>query len=280
MNHSFDVGVAKQHGVGAAALFQTLVFWIGQNRAEGRNFQAGRYWSYNSYRAMTRFCPYLSADQLRRCVERLVAGGLLIKRDSGPGRQLGNWYALANEGLWLGEVEGGATGETAAGIEGEIAGLEAGNDANLGGVEAGKSARHPGKFASLSNTNQIQTQSTHSSGRPDRGETAILVFLKEKTGKSFRINEPNLRLIRARLAEGYSPDELRWVVERKCLEWGGTPRAEYLRPATLFGREKFAQYVGEMGQPPNMRAKNGDNFYARAEESARRAYDFDRATDF
>ena len=77
--------------------------------------------------------------------------------------------------------------------------------------------------------------------------TELLNFLNEKTGKNYRPVKANLDKIKARLKE-YSLDELRAVVAIKTRDWKDDERmAPYLRPATLFGAEKCAQYMGEVG---------------------------------
>lgn len=66
--------------------------------------------------------------------------------------------------------------------------------------------------------------------------------------------DANLRLITARLEEGYTVQLLKQVVSLKQAEWGDDPEMrQYLRPATLFGKEKCAQYAGQCntrGQRP------------------------------
>ena len=75
----------------------------------------------------------------------------------------------------------------------------------------------------------------------------ILMFLNEKAHRKYRPTVANLRLIRARLAEGFSPDEMRQVVAKKCREWQADQTMRtYLRPATLFNATKFSQYSGEL----------------------------------
>ena len=81
---------------------------------------------------------------------------------------------------------------------------------------------------------------------PDR---EILDWLNRKTGKTFRPVEANLTLIRARLASGVQPWQLKAIVSRKTQEWRGTDQAKYLRPATLFNKTKCEQYLGEL--PPS-----------------------------
>lgn len=78
---------------------------------------------------------------------------------------------------------------------------------------------------------------------------AVIQHLNDQTGSNFRAVESNLKLIRGRVGEGYSQDEIRAVVDMKCREWGSDPRMRnYLRPATLFNATNFAQYAGMLGQ--------------------------------
>ena len=79
-------------------------------------------------------------------------------------------------------------------------------------------------------------------------ETQILDFLNNRSGKSFKHVDSNLKLIRARIKEGHSETIIISVVERKIKEWENDSKmAQYIRPATLFNAEKFNQYVGELG---------------------------------
>lgn len=74
----------------------------------------------------------------------------------------------------------------------------------------------------------------------------MLAFLNDKTGKAFQPTTANLELIIARLKEGYDEDTCRSVIARKFREWKDDDKMrKYLRPATLFNREKFNQYAGE-----------------------------------
>lgn len=75
----------------------------------------------------------------------------------------------------------------------------------------------------------------------------VLDWLNHRTGKKFRPSEVNLGLIVARLKGGVTADQCRAVIAVKCRQWlPDAKMAQYLRPATLFGREKFEQYLGEL----------------------------------
>jgi uncharacterized phage protein (TIGR02220 family) len=74
----------------------------------------------------------------------------------------------------------------------------------------------------------------------------LLEFLNAKTGKKYRPVLANLDPIAARIKEGFTPQDIRTVIVRKCREWMNDDQmSKYLRPATLFNRTKFAQYNGE-----------------------------------
>ena len=78
--------------------------------------------------------------------------------------------------------------------------------------------------------------------------TELLTFLNEKTKRFYQPVPANIDMIVARLKEGNTPEDCRAVVAKKCREWGNDEKMNiYLRPATLFGRLKFAQYRGEVG---------------------------------
>ncbi len=77
--------------------------------------------------------------------------------------------------------------------------------------------------------------------------TEVLAFLNAKASRNYQPTDTNLDLILARLREGYTPAQCRQVIAKKTREWLPNDKMrEYLRPATLFNREKFNQYVGEL----------------------------------
>lgn len=87
-------------------------------------------------------------------------------------------------------------------------------------------------------------------GREDASKASveILFYLNQKAGKSFREVKSNLTVIAARLEEGASVDDCKAVIDAKVAQWGNDQKMqEYLRPETLFGATKFAQYVGSLG---------------------------------
>lgn len=79
----------------------------------------------------------------------------------------------------------------------------------------------------------------------------VLLALNESAGKGFREVDSNLSLIAARLAEpGVTVDGCITMVRRMVSKWGSDPKmSEYLRPQTLFAKEKFDSYYAAKDQP-------------------------------
>ena len=76
----------------------------------------------------------------------------------------------------------------------------------------------------------------------------LIAHLNAKAGTKFPPNDTNVKLAAGRiLYDLATEDDLRAVIDMKCAEsQAGTFDRKYLRPATLFGKEKFSQYVGQI----------------------------------
>ena len=71
----------------------------------------------------------------------------------------------------------------------------------------------------------------------------IIAYLNEKAGMKYRsTSKSTTQHIHARLEEGFTVDDFKIVIDKKCAEWLGTDFAQYLRPVTLFGT-KFEAYL-------------------------------------
>lgn len=70
-------------------------------------------------------------------------------------------------------------------------------------------------------------------------------YLNSLTGSKFKPSGTSIELIKARLSEGYTFDDIKRVIDLKVKEWLGTPMDQYLRPSTLFNRTKFQNYAGQ-----------------------------------
>ncbi|TYA10960.1 hypothetical protein FRY98_24655 [Paenibacillus faecis] len=71
----------------------------------------------------------------------------------------------------------------------------------------------------------------------------LLAYLNKKVGKKYRATPGTLKLIIARLNEGYSKEDCFHVIDVKCAEWIGTDQEKYLDYETLFRPSKFPKYL-------------------------------------
>lgn len=78
MNFHFDGAVAEMYGVDGAVFISRLQFWIEKNAANDRHYHEGRYWTYNSLRAMEKLFPFWSRRQIERIVKNLKEKGVLL----------------------------------------------------------------------------------------------------------------------------------------------------------------------------------------------------------
>lgn len=73
----------------------------------------------------------------------------------------------------------------------------------------------------------------------------IINYLNLKANKNFRHNIKKTRsLIQARFNEGFTLNDFKIVIDKKCKEWLKTEFEKYLRPETLFSN-KFEGYLNQ-----------------------------------
>lgn len=100
--HSFDIELACEFGVNAAILFNNICFWINKNRANGKNFFDGDYWTYNSKRAFAELFPYMSERQVGSALQKLVEARMIKTGNYNEDkRDKTTWYALDINGACM-----------------------------------------------------------------------------------------------------------------------------------------------------------------------------------
>lgn len=92
--------------------------------------------------------------------------------------------------------------------------------------------------------NRIETLCHVSHDDVDKSHFEIIEFLNLKTGSKFKpTTKPYVQAIRSRLKEGYTVDDFKTVIDKKCREWKGTKLEKYLTPKTLFAPSHFDTYL-------------------------------------
>ena len=84
----------------------------------------------------------------------------------------------------------------------------------------------------------------------------IVDYLNQKTDFHYRAtSEKTRKNIKARFKEGFTEDDFKYVIDKKCDEWLDDKRMfQYLRPSTLFGT-KFEFYLNQK-EPVNISQPN------------------------
>ena len=84
----------------------------------------------------------------------------------------------------------------------------------------------------------------------------IIKYLNQKTGAHYKLNTPEtVKHINARLKEGFTLNDFKYVIDIKCAEWkgkitkDGKNMEDWLRPITLFGT-KFESYLNQAKPDP------------------------------
>lgn len=99
---------------------------------------------------------------------------------------------------------------------------------------------------SESESNPNQNQNQNRKAEPDKPSPVaeIVSYLNEKAGTSYKASSKDTReKINARLKEGFTVEDFKTVIDKKCGEWLNDPKmSQYLRPLTLFGT-KFEGYL-------------------------------------
>lgn len=109
--------LAAAHGLDAAVMMHNIVYWVSKNKAEGRHFHDGRYWTYNSIAGLHQLFPMWSQQQIRRLLAKCEQRGLLLTGQYGKDpMDHTKWYAPSDAVLALyGENDpGDDCGEDAA----------------------------------------------------------------------------------------------------------------------------------------------------------------------
>ena len=98
MNYSFDVSDANKYGVEEAIILKNLTFWIAKNKADGRNYYDGKWWTYNSAKSFAELFPFWNAEKIKRILQSLVSQKAIIKGNyNKTSYDRTAWYALNDE---------------------------------------------------------------------------------------------------------------------------------------------------------------------------------------
>ena len=73
----------------------------------------------------------------------------------------------------------------------------------------------------------------------------VVDYLNQKAGTKYKSSSKNTtKHIKARINDGYTLEDFKTVIDKKCSEWLNTDMEKYLCPETLFG-SKFEKYLNQ-----------------------------------
>lgn len=245
--HIFDIDVAQLVGLNAAAILENIAHWCEHNAANNANLHDGHYWTYNSTKAFSELFPYMTINVIRTSLKKLKDNGLILTGNynkSAYDRTM--WYTLTEKA------------ETLLGVN--VHSDEPNQEETADETPAPTSAttQDPWGDTASATTDQFhlqisEPQAPAQSKEPDPTEE-IVDHLNQRAGTHYKSTTANTRkLIKARLKEGFTVDEIKLVIDKKCAEWLNNPSMrEYLRPETLFGN-KFEGYLNANATPQSNR---------------------------
>ncbi len=106
--HSFDPAIAAKVGLNAAVIYQNIIFWTRKNAANGRHIHDGHVWTYNSVKALNELFDYLTPNQIRTAIGKLIEAELIAEGNYNQSAyDRTKWYGVPSQ-VHLGESTNGS----------------------------------------------------------------------------------------------------------------------------------------------------------------------------
>lgn len=95
--------------------------------------------------------------------------------------------------------------------------------------------------------NSISISNSNSSSNSNSNNIEeIIDYLNNKCNTKYKVStKSTLQSINARLNDGYTLEDFKTVIDKKCDEWMGTEMEKYLTPDTLFRPSNFEKYLNQ-----------------------------------
>lgn len=245
--------LAKKVGLNEAIFLQQLHFRL----LISTNNRDGHKWIYKSLAEWNEEFPFWSYDTLKRIVAKLEKEGYIVTTNAYNKLKMDKtkWYRVEYSKTLISPIGQNAlsNGASCTNGTGQNAPMEEGN-------------LHPPI------PKDIKTYKNNTVEMLDIAEE-IIDYLNAKANKNYRATTTaTKRLINGRLADGYTVDDFKRVIDLKASQWlNDAYWSKYLRPDTLFNPAKFEAYLNEAPikqrqpvtnayQPPQLDFSKGENF--------------------
>ena len=258
--HSFSVEAACEVGERGAIMLQHFLF-LQRVFAANEKKEVPDIWVRRSIEELKVTYRYLSTKQIRTVLDNLIESEYLFEKiDNDVKYDRAKSYQLTAKGfITLGEDAFAHLGKWNR-PNGQMDFTEKENDI----LPNGQMNNSYTNYNPISNLISNNVENENSGENPFEGlpgyeckvlaldsfkkENApgeIIAFLNELTGSAFKAESKATKtIIAARIKEKYTIDDLKIVILHKCDQWlDSATMSEYLRPQTLFGKEKFEAYL-------------------------------------
>lgn len=99
VKHHFRVEAAEEVGVNAAAILESIAFWVRLNRKTGRHCYEDKHWTYGSVRYFSESFTYLTEKQVRGALDKLITCGYVeTGRFNRSAYDKTRWFTLTQKG--------------------------------------------------------------------------------------------------------------------------------------------------------------------------------------
>lgn len=100
-SHSYDSGIAMELGLHAAIIFNHIVYWLRINASKkDAEMIDGKYWMYETQKDMAEFLGYMTHEEVKKAIVKLLNAGLLIKDNFNKNPfDKTNWYTVFDQSL-------------------------------------------------------------------------------------------------------------------------------------------------------------------------------------
>ena len=86
-------------GERSAMILNCIMSWVEYNKANGKSYKDGYYWSYNTFPAFKKEFPFWSERQIRYALDKLIKEGLIKTANYNSNCQRTLWYTYTQKAL-------------------------------------------------------------------------------------------------------------------------------------------------------------------------------------
>jgi len=295
MEYSFDIEFAKKYGVDEAIMIKSFQYWIRLNKANKSNYHDGRFWTYNTTKALAELFPFWSEKQVRAILSSLLIKDILIK---GNYNKLGFdrtiWYAFKDEKTFIdahstkwanatdqmgkskipnGQMEFTKWANATDQMGGTIPVTNTYTNTDTNSIKEElvdfKKSNHPSDLFEEIEFEEEKPKQKMKEKNPEDAKYyfefyQVISRLTELTGAKYRIPETMTKflsykpytLLKALFDDGNDYEIINRIVEAKCAEWlSDAKMCAYLVPDTLFRKSNFEKYLAAI----QIRTTNGNH---------------------